>query len=451
MTGKRTDRRRKPRAAVAPASGIDAAWAAWTAGRADDAIRCCVAVLEPDPSQLGAAALLARALVESREAIAGAAAERLVDAFVRRGDLPRALAAIDVAERAGHDPAPLRVTVANAFGRGSRRAGDVAPAPPPLPPKEVALDPKLAKARGSTLLERAEAALKALIETDDPVPVDSKVPKLPLFGALAPAALEQLLSAFTLRALAAGEKAVEEGAEGREAFVVVRGTLRAERAREGETSILAVLGPGAIFGEMALVSDAPRAASVVAEEPALLLVASREALEALAKKRPEIGRELGEFCRARMISNLVRHSAVLRAVAPADREPLMGRFEARSFKAQERLVTLGDEAQGLFLIASGGVRVVGRDGDGDDLEIAVLGPGDVVGEISLVLRRPATADVVATHPTVALELRREQFQEAIKQHPALLGELYDLAAKREEEMRTVVAQEALEVEGEVLL
>jgi len=161
VTGKRTDRRRKPRAAVAPASGIDAAWAAWTAGRADDAIRCCVAVLEPDPSQLGAAALLARALVESREAIAGAAAERLVDAFVRRGDLPRALAAIDVAERAGHDPAPLRVTVANAFGRGSRRAGDVAPAPPPLPPKEVAID-------GATMDALYTAFLGILARADSP-------------------------------------------------------------------------------------------------------------------------------------------------------------------------------------------------------------------------------------------------------------------------------------------
>ena len=95
--------------------------------------------------------------------------------------------------------------------------------------------------------------------------------------------------------------------------------------------------------------------------------------------------------------------------------------------------------------------MVGRDADGEELQVAVLGPGDVVGEISLVLRRPATADVVATHRTVALQLRREHFREAIEEHPTLLGELYELATKREDEMRSVVAQEALDVEEVVLL
>jgi hypothetical protein len=50
-----------------------------------------------------------------------------------------------------------------------------------------------------------------------------------------------------------------------------------------------------------------------------------------------------------------------------------------------------------------------------------------------------------------MELKHEQFQEAIREHPSLLGELYDLATKREEEMRSVVAQEALDVEEVVLL
>lgn len=429
-------------------SALDAAYGDWIAGRAEDAMRRALALVESDASQLGAVSLLAQACVARKRAkVAARAAVRLVDAYVRRGDLPRALVAARTAKAAGADDAPLLGSIAKAFGAGSPRARDVAPAPPPLPARDVAP----VNASGAALLARADAALEAYLESADDVPEDVPVPKLPLFGALRPAELEQLLGAWEVRSVAESQPAIEEGAEGRDAFVVVRGSLRAERRLGEETVVLAVLGPGALFGEMALVSDAPRAASVIAEEPVQLLAASRDALEELAKKTPKIGEQLGEFCRARMVSNLMRHSPLLRAVAPEDRATLMARFTSRAFKAGEKLVALGAEPDGLFLIASGGVRVVGRDADGDELQIAVLGPGDVVGEISVVLRRPATADVVATHRTVALELTRAELQGAIKEHPALLAELYDLATKREEEMRTVVAQEALDVEAMVLL
>lgn len=432
-------------------SALDEAWSAWLAGRTEEAIRSCVALVEADPGQLSAASLLAEVLQSKSADVVRGAAERLVDAYVRRGDLPRAVAAIELVKRTDGDAEPLRRSIAVAFGKGSKRVKDVAPAPPPLPPKSPSIPKALSKLKGAALIDRAAKALGDFVAHPDELSSDAPLPRLPLFGTLPPDDLEQLLEAWEVREIRRGEAVIEEGTEGRDAFVVVRGLLRAERRRGDEAVVLAMLGPGALFGEMALVSDAPRAASVVAEEPVQLLAASRDALEALAKRTPKIGQQLSEFCRARMISNLMRHSDVLRAVAPADREALIARFDTRAFKAGERLVTLGEESDGLFLIASGSVRVLGRDADGEELQIAALGPGDVVGEISLVLRRPASANVVATHPTVALELRREGFQEAIKAHPTLLSELYDLATKREEEMRSVVAQEALDVEEVVLL
>lgn len=421
-------------------STLDDTWAAWIAGRAEDAIRACVAMIEADDGQVGAAALLARALHGQGHP----APDALVDVFVRRGDLPTALSLAALVEH----PDRARATIAEAFGKGSPRVADVAPAPPPLPGgPEVKAD--LAKLSGAKLIERAKTALAAAA-TD--LPADAPVPELPLFGALPKAQLEQLLGAWEARPFEAGATLVHEGDEGKEAFLLVRGHLGVERGATPERrKVLAELGPGSLFGEMALVSDAPRAASVRARDSVLVLVASRDELEKLAKKTKSIGEMLSSFCRSRMISNLLRHGAILGAVAPEDRQKLMNRFEARRFKAGESLVTAGEQIEGLFLIASGAVQVLGKDADGDALELARLGPGDVVGEISLVLRRPATADVVATHQTVALELTREQFQSAIKEHPELLSELYELATKREEETRTVVAQETLDVEDVVLL
>lgn len=415
-------------------SPIDDAWAARAAGQDDDALRRAAAVLCTDPAQVTTAALLAEML--GGEDVA----TKFIETFVNRGDLPRAVA---LARASG---ASMRA-IAAVFGRGSKRLGDVAPAPPPLPPGEVAIPKDLASASGDALRALAEEALASA----DMESRSAAVPRLPLFSELSPPALEQLLAAFEVRVVAGGATIVAEGDEGREAFVVVRGHVRAIRGEGDDATVLAELGPGAIFGEMALVSDAPRAASVVAMEPTQLLVAERRALEKLSKKTPRIGAQLSSFCRSRMVSNLIRHSRILGAVSAADRPALMARFETRTFKKREKIVTLGQEPEGLFLIASGNVRVMGRDADGAELVIAELGPGDVVGEISLVLRRPATADVVATHPTVALELERDQFQEAIREHPTLLGELYELATKRDEEMRTVVAQETLDVEDIVLL
>ena len=64
------------------------------------------------------------------------------------------------------------------------------------------------EADGAALLERAAEALAGLdvgeIDTTRPVP------RLPLFGALSPPALQQLLSVWEIRSLAEGEAAIEE-------------------------------------------------------------------------------------------------------------------------------------------------------------------------------------------------------------------------------------------------
>jgi CRP-like cAMP-binding protein len=427
------------------ASLLDQAWDAIFQQRTEPGLRMAIALVEAEPSQLGAVTLLLRTLDEQgRTRPKKKLLPKLVEAWSRRGDLPQAVAAARLAGKAGK---PLVAELAAAYGLGSTRLADVSPAPPALP-----LAPELGavgKLAGAALLDRAEQALEGFGAWEDPVEAGA-LPALPLFSALPPRALERLLAVVEVRELASGAQVIGQGEEGKEAYVVVRGTLRAERPAAGEATVLAVLGPGAIFGEMALVSDAPRAASVHAQEATRLLVMKRSDLEALAKDEPALGLELASFCRARMVANLVRTSAVLRAAPAAQREAFMARFSTAAFEPGEVLVQEGAEVGALFLIASGHVRVLKEEG-GESLILAELGPGDVVGEIGVVLRRPATATVIATHPTVALGLRRKAFEDAIKEHPALLAELYQLATQRDEETRSVVAQEVVDLDGDVLL
>jgi cAMP-dependent protein kinase regulator len=432
-------------------SALDRAQTLRLTGDRTAALRLSASILVANPEDVAAAALTSRLLAELGDRSHSAkTAQRLVDAFIRRGELAPAVLAAKAAGEAGSDQTQLLAMIANAFGKGSPRVGDVSQKPPPLP-ANVETAPFFAELSGTELIDKAGKALERFVTGKDPLKSDGTVPRLPLFGALEPPVLAKLLAALLVREVAAGDTVVEQGAEGREAFIVGRGLLNVVRTGGGKTTLLAALGPGAIFGEMALVSEAPRAGSVIAVESTQLLVADRPQLEQLAAKEPQVGRELGAFCHSRMVANLIRHSVFLAAVDPKKREDLMSRFETRTLAPGAQLVKQGQEAAGLFLIASGGVQVSSKDSDGDTVVVAQLGPGDVVGEISLLLRRPATADVHALHPTVALELTRERFQAAIREHPTLLSELYELATQRDEETRSVVAQEALDVEDVVLL
>jgi len=422
--------------------------------KTDDALRAAAATLTASPEDLSALWLVSRLLLDGgRAEPAGQLAAYGVEASLRRGELASAWLCAQLALEAGGFADDALRRIADAFGAGSKRLSDGAPPPPPLP-ADGPVPPLFANASGAALLDAAEKAAKRATEHKLSLPADAPIARVPLFSALPPAQLLRLLNVLELREALAGDHVVQQGDEGREAFLLARGVLNVVRedskhlasaAAAGGDALLAVLGPGALFGEMALVSDAPRAASVIAVEPTQLLCMPKHALEALAHEDAAIGRELGRFCHDRMLANLMRHSAVLSAVPPASRGDLLSRFGSATFEPGDALVQDGTDQGMLYLLASGRVRVLGRDAEGDQVLIAQLGPGDVVGEISLVLRRPANAEVVATHRTVCLTLSRDALHEAMREHPALLAQLYEIAVKRDDETRTVVAQAAVEV------
>ena len=102
------------------------------------------------------------------------------------------------------------------------------------------------------------------------------------------AALEALERELMWQVLPGGEHLVEEGQAGVCMWFVVRGRLRASvRRRDGSTRVVGDIGPGECVGEMALLSDAPRAASVKAVRDAELLRLPKPAFDRLAGGHPE--------------------------------------------------------------------------------------------------------------------------------------------------------------------
>lgn len=77
----------------------------------------------------------------------------------------------------------------------------------------------------------------------------------------------------------AGEIIFQEGDEGLRAYVVQTGGVEIFKVKDGKRAVLGVVGPGGIFGEMALIDDVPRMASAAAVGVTTVILISRRMLE----------------------------------------------------------------------------------------------------------------------------------------------------------------------------
>jgi cAMP-dependent protein kinase regulator len=452
-------------------SPLDRALTLMLAGERDAALRWSAAVVAQDGSVPSALILTSRLLADAGRTEAAVEGFELgVKRAIDAGNLPLSIASVGDLRTLGQNIEAHLDAIAEAFCAGSPRLTDAtAPPPPPLPTFGTEFNPLSSFLTGPALLSKATQIVheantlyEALEDSEPPL-----IAPLPLFSHLEKEGLRALISAFEMITVAQGHAVIKQGEEGAEAYIVARGELEVVRTpfEPGEEPAppsngdaqelpppvtLARLTNGALIGEMALLSRAPRAASVIACRPSILLVARRDALEEVAETRPEVGVELAAHCRRRMVANLVRTSPVLLAVDPAERPALVETFETRVIEKGERLITEGEDAAGLHLIASGEVAVVGHEA-GEPFVIATLAVGDVVGEVALVLRRKANADVVAVHPTVTLHLPKEGFMDLIREHPAILQGLYLLAVKRDEETSGVLENQTTSVAEDYVL
>jgi CRP-like cAMP-binding protein len=107
---------------------------------------------------------------------------------------------------------------------------------------------------------------------------------VPLFASCSKAELERIASLADELDLAEGATLIREGERGREFLVVVDGTVRV--TKRGRT--VRELGSGDFIGEIALISDVPRTATVTATSPVRLLVVTDRAFRGLIEEMPSI-------------------------------------------------------------------------------------------------------------------------------------------------------------------
>ena len=100
--------------------------------------------------------------------------------------------------------------------------------------------------------------------------------------------LQALARLTTLLDLPAGRVLATQGEQGREFFVIAHGKVEATR----DDVVIATLGAGSFFGEMSLLEQQPRVATVTTTEPTSVLVLTARAFDDLVASMPSVDRKM---------------------------------------------------------------------------------------------------------------------------------------------------------------
>jgi CRP-like cAMP-binding protein len=127
--------------------------------------------------------------------------------------------------------------------------------------------------------------------------------RVPLFSDCSKQELQRLARRTTDIAVEPGKPIIREGRTGYEFFVIIEGTAQVTRRGKQVTE----LGPGDFFGELALLVNAPRDATIAALTPLEVIVLTRKEFNAALAEAPGMTRKLmtGMARRLRQLDELV--------------------------------------------------------------------------------------------------------------------------------------------------
>jgi len=138
---------------------------------------------------------------------------------------------------------------------------------------------------------------------------------IPLFAELDDEELDAIARLVKVRSYPKKMLVVQEGEPGNSMFIIISGSVKVSSyAADGREVVLSILEKGDFFGEMALLDEEPRSATVTTMEDSELGQIRRADFERLMLEMPQITRKL----LAEMVSRLRRTSSVLERVSTMD-------------------------------------------------------------------------------------------------------------------------------------
>ena len=123
------------------------------------------------------------------------------------------------------------------------------------------------------------------------------------------------------------------------------------------------------------------------------------------------------------LTDLIGKASLFGELAMSELEALARAAERKEYVRDEVVFGAHEAADSFYVIANGRVKVCIFSAGGKELILATLGPGQFFGEMALLDDTTRSASVVAQLSTVAYQIRRDDFDRLLEQHPTITRKL----------------------------
>jgi cAMP-dependent protein kinase regulator len=211
-----------------------------------------------------------------------------------------------------------------------------------------------------------------------------------MFGNLEPNEQDTVVKAMAIRNFEAGDVVIKQGDDGAELFIVGSGTLKCTQAQENvpEEVFLREYNVGDVFGELALMYNAPRAATITAVAPSECYVLDRGTFNKIVKASVIRKREKYEA--------FLEKIEILADLKPAEKAKIVDCLKTQRFKEGDQIITEGEEGDNFYLVQSGTAKATRKGQEGDDETVYEFKENDYFGELALITSEKRQATITVT-------------------------------------------------------
>lgn len=212
--------------------------------------------------------------------------------------------------------------------------------------------------------------------------------------------LQVVIDAMDQKKAAADEYVIREGEKGDVLYILESGTMKCTKVIDNAPKYLKQFNAGDVFGELALLYNAPRAATIQAETECLLWVLDRQTFNHIVKDASQKKREKYE----KFLSTV----SILQNMDHYERSKLADAIKEKKFAAGEQIIKQGDQGDSFYILADGEAYAT-LNASGDE-KVMKYQHGDYFGELALLRDEPRAANVFAASDSKCIYLDRKSFK-----------------------------------------